>query len=184
MISETVLIKNSNVCVNAKIAKRVDLLDPTQRDFGCPKRRPAPEVLISGNSTCYSPTSNYLAKLIEEVKCNTMYYGLTLTFKPKYHESEIRKLHKFVNTTISRSLVWKKINYILFPELTSGGNLHYHGIIYDTYQCTADKAIKHWRRKFGFVKPEFTVRNRENWNSYIVKDYKKIGLYTLHRTMN
>lgn len=107
-------------------------------------------------------------------------YGFTLTFRPKTHEIENERLHAWVKDTIRRSRLWKKTKYCLFPELTSEGKLHYHGIMYDTFQCDVMKIMKKWKREYGFYKVEINIRNYVNWINYIMKHYGKAGLSTIH----
>lgn len=125
-------------------------------------------------------------------------YGITLTFKKKYHNVDPLKLHRDAITLLSEYN--KKFKYILFPEFTQKGVLHYHGIIWDCYQLPFTRMTKKWSREMGFTKNEYEIKHymcltknkctlKETLNSlkdstmcwyhYIQKDYGKNGLWAL-----
>lgn len=107
--------------------------------------------------------------------------GVTLTFSRKFKLDDHTWLHRFVQKELLSSKLWKGIKYILIPEFTPNGDLHYHGIIWDEYQCVVMRLLQWWRRKFGYVKPELKLKHPMLWLNYIIKDYGKTGLWTLYR---
>lgn len=107
-------------------------------------------------------------------------YGVTLTFKTKFHSDDPRWLHVYVINLLNRSYLWQHKKYILYPEFTKKGILHYHGCIKDIYQCEFIKLCLWWSRTFGYVKPELTINNFHNWSTYITKDLGKTGLWTIN----
>ncbi len=126
--------------------------------------------------------------------------GITLTLSAKWHLEDPIIVHRFIEEKINKSTNWKKLNrYFIFPEFTSEGNLHYHGIIIGNYQSTIMSALTMWKRQFGYVKPEFKLKylhcnsitkicNQTNqkgksiscWTHYMVKDYNKTGLWCIY----
>ena len=127
----------------------------------------------------YNPTKSAIIRLLESmVNTHTDIMGFTLTFKKSFHDDDDRWLHKHVESTLLKNK-WKDINYIIFPEYTKNGVLHYHGITWDEYQSNLMVCIKQWRRKYGFVKPELELKSDLNWIKYITKNYGKTGLWTL-----
>ncbi len=129
----------------------------------------------------YNPSIAELEKVLKLVIDNyTDVCGFTLTFKRKYHMDDDRWLHRDVQNSIVKSRKWKDIKYIMFPEYTKNGNLHYHGIIWDEYQTVVMDCLKWWRRKYGFAKPELKLNSKFNWIKYITKDYGLTGLWTLN----
>ncbi len=114
------------------------------------------------------------------IKKHSQISGFTLTFKAKFHDDDDKWLHSYVEGKILESKVWKDKKYMLFPEFTRNGVLHYHGLFFDCYQMEVMKCLKWWRRKFGFAKPELELRNVLKWKDYCIKDYGKAGLWTLY----
>ncbi len=121
-------------------------------------------------------------KLVQ-LKQYTQCYGLTLTFKPLWHIEDPRDLHIIVQDKLKKSYIWQNKKYILFPEYTRAGNLHYHGIIYDQYQTEFIRCVKWWVRTFGYCKPELIIKDRDKWNAYICKDYGVTGLWTIRNKL-
>lgn len=121
-----------------------------------------------------------ILKRLDALQLNTQLCGVTLTFKNKYILSmEPKALHRLVQQKLSRSTIWRNNKYILIPEFTNAGRLHYHGVIYDSYQAEVLRCVTWWRRTFGFVKTEMKISVYNNWKNYIIKDYSKTGLWTL-----
>ncbi len=124
-------------------------------------------------------------------------YGITLTFNKKWYNEDPIDLARIVQIKIDNSRCFKKVKYILCPEFTSHGNLHYHGIIWDCYQMPFQQCVRMWRRQFGYVKPELEIKyyycgttitcsikkqmitpkkRSMCWLHYIIKDRGKVGL--------
>ncbi len=106
--------------------------------------------------------------------------GFTLTLRQKYHEIDDLEMHRYIHKKILKSRVWKNLNYIIIPEYTAKGALHYHGVIYDSWEFNVMRCIKWWRREFGFAKPELKLKSVKNWVKYIQKDRNKTGLWTIY----
>lgn len=134
-------------------------------------------------------------KLVEQNKI-TQKYGVTLTFSPKWHNEDPLELHRIVIDKMNRSTVCKDIEYIIFPEFSKKGQLHYHGIVFNCYQLPFIRFSKWWKRTFGFAKVELEIRyylcqdkigvciqKRASrcWCHYITKDNGKTGLWSLVR---
>ncbi len=143
----------------------LDLLDQTQRKFKCDSV-PSTRVVL-------------MAKL-KTLNNLTQVSGATFTLKRKYHDDDDVWLHRYIHRSIIRSRIWKDKEFILIPEYTKKGILHYHGVIFNSYESEVMKMIKWWRRLYGFVKPELKIINIENWTKYITKDYGKTGLWTIY----
>lgn len=113
-------------------------------------------------------------------KSNSQWYGLTLTFKRKFHSSSPRWLHKYAHEKLTR-MFCKKYNceWYAFPEFTQAGILHYHCIVYNIYEVNMVKMMNSWKRQFGFVKWEKDVRYKDIWIKYCIKDRNRHGLYTI-----
>ncbi len=142
----------------------LEILDQTQR-----KKRDT-----------YNPTIECIEKKLKYLINNySDIGGFTLTLKKKFHGDDDKWLHNHIEETIRKSRVWKNKEYLLFPEYTKNGVLHYHGIMWDEYQIEIMKCIKWWRRKFGFAKPELELKSKYNWIKYITKNYNKTGLWTI-----
>lgn len=140
-----------------------DILDQTQRKKGY-----------------YNPSIEFINNKLNKIIDNSSdVCGVTLTFRKSYHNDDDKYIHKLVISTLKKSRIWKNKNYILFPEYTKNGVLHYHGIIWDHYQSEVMSCVKWWRRKYGFVKPELELKNRYRWIEYITKNYGKTGLWTI-----
>lgn len=107
-------------------------------------------------------------------------YGFTLTLKKKYQKFDPKQLHRFVHKDIDK--FFKDIpKYHIFPEFDNNGNLHYHGICWNTWQATLEMALRRWRRKYGFVKPELNLSNYDAWIRYIIKQRRRSGLYVIDK---
>ncbi len=120
-----------------------------------------------------------LIKKLLLLNCVTQKYGVTFTFKPRFREEDDMELHRIVYDKLIRSNIFKVVNWVLIPEFTKGGALHYHGVISDCYQTDFMRCVKWWRRNYGFVKPELEIRHYTKWVKYICKDVEKTGLYIL-----
>jgi len=128
----------------------------------------------------YRPTKERLHHLLNnEIVKFSQKVGVTLTFKKDFITLDPISLHRYVELKLIRSSIWNKLNYILYPEYTKAGNLHYHGLIYNCYDTEAIRAVKWWRRTFGYVKPELEIRHYDKWSEYITKDIGKVGLWAL-----
>ncbi len=139
-----------------------------------------------------------LNRLILSTK-NTPYYGVTLTFRIEWHEYAPITLHRYIEREINNSHYWRSLHsFVLIPEFTKSGVLHYHGMIFGSYKSLVMSALSIWKRRFGFTKPEFTLKyvhcgsserecvqsemmgNAEIcWIHYLVKEYDKTGLWTI-----
>ncbi len=147
-----------------------------------------PKKLVKSNDP-YLVYEHILSQLIS-LKNNTQLYGITLTFKKKFKMDDPRWLHCLIERWLKQTK-WKELNYILFPEFTPKGDLHYHGVIWDSYEAPFLQRVRAWQRKYGFVKPELklntykcenglsTKLNKCCWYHYIIKDHGKTGLWTL-----
>ncbi len=146
------------------------ILDQTQQNLGN-NNFPLHEINV---------TRSVLIKQLKKIEQFTDVCGFTLTLKKKYHNDDDKWIHRYIQNKIDNSRVWKGIKYIIIPEFTKKGVLHYHGVIWDSYQIKVMTCIKWWRRTFGFAKPELKINNYNNWMKYITKDYNKTGLWTLY----
>ncbi len=117
---------------------------------------------------------------LKEIEKFTDVCGFTLTLKRSFHHDDDKWMHRYVQHKIDNSRVWRNIKYIIIPEFTKKGVLHYHGVIWDSYEVEVLRCLKWWRRTFGFVKPELKLNNYINWMNYIIKDYGRTGLWTLY----
>ncbi len=146
-----------------------ELLDQTQR-----KNSHIPEKDV------YNPSKEVVLKHLNNLINNSSdICGFTLTLKKKYHNDDDKWMHRQIHNGIRMSRVWYDKKYILFPEYTKKGVLHYHGVMWDEYQTEVMRCIKWWRRKYGFAKPELKINNKNNWIKYITKDYGNTGLWTI-----
>lgn len=120
-------------------------------------------------------------------------FGITLTFKKSFHSSDSRWLHDYFQSRIEKCKVAKLFKYQFYPEFSSKNcHLHYHGIIYSTYQVHFIEFVKWYTRSFGYCKPELEIYNywcekkdscitttKRCWLHYITKDCSKTGLYPI-----
>ncbi len=128
----------------------------------------------------YKPTKEAIHKMLKYVqKCSDL-KGATLTFKRKWHDEDQTVLHRIVHEKIVKSKLWKGKKFILFPEFTKKGVVHYHCLFWDIYQAPFVKLIQWWRRTFGFAKMELEIRHPKCYIDYITKDYEKVGLYSIY----
>ncbi len=133
------------------------------------------------NTGSYLPAKEYIIKQLVSKGNLTQKCGFTLTLKKLYHDDNDKWLHNYIENTLLNSRCWKDKEYIMFPEYTQKGILHYHGVMYNEYQSEFLRCIKHWRNKFGFAKPELEIKHYDKWIDYITKDYGKTGLWTIYK---
>ena len=146
-----------------------DLLDKTQ----LPKDK-------SESVTYYQEfKDDIITNIITKVAPYTEVYGATLTFNRKWHKETAQDLHHIVITKLDKNRSLKKMSYYMRPEFTTKGLLHYHLIAYDTYQIHLANFARFWRRKFGFVKLELQLTNKNAWTEYIMKSYGLVGLHSI-----
>lgn len=122
---------------------------------------------------------NYIKNILRKAVVNSQCYGFTLTFRSKLVQGDPIVLHRSVQRYLARSQPWMRVNYIMFPEFTKKGCLHYHGLTWNSYQAPVIKCMASWRRKYGFVKLELVLRSTGNWVTYISKCSLDSGLWCL-----
>lgn len=122
-------------------------------------------------------------KIMKKATLFDQFYGFTLTLKVKFHLDNPRFLHRYICGKLQRSISWKKVQYVIFPEFTENGVLHYHGIMWDEYEDTFIKCMNMCRREFGFVKLEKEVRDKHVWIKYIIKHRNRTGLWSLSQNV-
>ncbi len=132
------------------------------------------------NKDEFNPSIEAINRELKKIKIYTQVSGFTLTLKKKYHTTDDKWMHRQIIKAIKKSHIWKNKKYIIFPEYTKAGNLHYHGIMYDEYPLEVMRCIKWWRHKYGFAKPELKLKSVDNWIKYITKEHSKTGLWTIH----
>lgn len=125
---------------------------------------------------------NLLNKLKKVFSDNTQVYGITCTLGRKCDYDDPLFMHRIILRKLTKSTLWRKQKYILIPEFTDAGRLHYHGVIYGCYEVEAVRLSKWWKREFGFTKFEKEIRYPQKWVDYILKDIGKTGLWTLSNT--
>lgn len=134
--------------------------------------------------------SNYknLHFILEKIKYNTLKFGITITIDPKYPYKNRRfksmdddKKHKVINAIISDYIKKRNcsLQYIIIPEYSPNGMLHYHGIVWNGYQKVFSNFVKYLRGKIGYCKSEMQLNNYDKWIIYIFKNYGKTGLSTI-----
>ncbi len=151
---------------------------------------------------CHIASNFIKKKLVNITKCS-QYYGINITFKSKYHDMDPIQLHRLFQKKLIKSNIWKKNQYLLFPEFSpKSGNLHYHGVVYDCYQHNVISMQKMCKREFGPQCKVFLTVNcklceagidgpcsylKQNgdkgwcWTHYITKDVGKTGLWTIYK---
>lgn len=102
---------------------------------------------------------------------------ICITYKPKYHKQNPTYLYTqtrdFITSYMKKHEYFKPL-YIFYPEFTSQGILHLHGIVY------FDNANDYWtaeikrilNNKFGLTKGK-KIYNLDNYWTYINKDIHK-----------
>ncbi len=128
----------------------------------------------------YNPSIETIRKQILIINEFSDKCGITLTLKKKFHSVDPKIMHRAIAKKLRNSRIWQQYKWILFPEFTKSGVLHYHGVIYDVYQLNAIQLSQWWRRTYGFTKLELKIQVFSNWSKYITKDYGKVGLWTLY----
>lgn len=111
----------------------------------------------------------------------TQWYGITLTFNPRFHQEDPLWLHKYIHDKMKKSIVLKKAQYIFYPEYTNAGVLHYHGLVLDLWPLEFVRFKTWWLRSFGFNKPEMEVRNKDRWIKYCIKQRNRHKLWTIEK---
>ncbi len=163
----------------------MNILDYFTNGCGVILDQTTPKLMEKSDSLANRRKSNLRQILLRRCESeHTQCAGFTLTFGKKWQKEDPLTLHRIVQNKLKKSKIWNKKSYLMRPEFTSkNGNLHYHGLIYDTYDIETMRCLQWWRRTFGFVKPELQIRYEVKWIDYILKDYKKSGLWTLHNNI-
>lgn len=79
------------------------------------------------------------------------------------------------------------IDFVLCPEYSPEGMLHFHGTIWYTNQVHFCSMVAHWRRYFGFIQIAVTKGNSSlPWHFYCLKDqwqwnHRRINSYNVKR---
>ncbi len=113
-----------------------------------------------------------IEKKIQKMSVCTQKIGFTLTFSKMWHEEDLDTLYKYFIEYVQKNF-GTDTKYIIAPEFTSAGIMHFHGIVYSCYQRCVNKKFVDWRKTFGFVKMEYKIS--EHWEKYITKDMCNIG---------
>ncbi len=119
-----------------------------------------------------------IKKLSDIIKKHSQLCGITLTLKMRFQDRDPKNMHLDIQKKIVNSKVWDN-KYVLIPEFSPKGHLHYHGIIYDHYNVGVVRMSNMWARTFGFTKIEFTLHHPSEWIKYMMKDLGKTGLNTI-----
>lgn len=104
------------------------------------------------------------------IECPTGGTALTVTLNPKWYEYKTIIQYQKTKVLLSRLAKRYKLTFLyLVPELTEGGNIHYHGV----YKCINDNArklfLKSISRNIGYLVTKF-IDNEIKWDQYIHKD--------------
>lgn len=153
----------------------VDILDQPQPAKGCKSEE------------AYNPVREYIHReILNRVFPERMLLaGATLTINESHlKDQDETMLHRYIRQRLASSTIWKKMNYILFPEFGKKGRLHYHAVYWDEYQVVVMKSIKWWRRNYGYAKPECELRHPDKWKQYCAKDYGKTGLGCIYNLIS
>lgn len=104
--------------------------------------------------------------------------GFTLTYRKRFHSTSLRKLYQDSINSVNKSRIWRadSYNWIMIPELTNNGNLHFHGLIIGEYQSNVRRLMDWWRRNYGYAKPEMQLKSASKWVKYMIKDIHKTGI--------
>ncbi len=129
----------------------------------------------------FEPTKETLLKRLDIIKKFSDCRGATFTLKPKWHDEDPKTIHRYIHEKIAKSRLWRKEHYMLFPEFTKKGVVHYHAIFWDIYQAPYINLIQWWRRTFGFAKVELKINHINAYIRYMTKDYGNVGLYTIYQ---
>lgn len=117
-----------------------------------------------------------LKNILQIFAKNTQRFGFTMTFRPEFHShTPDFQYHQLL--FFKRDLP-KSLKYIIVPEFTEKGNLHFHGIIFNEYDRKCWSVLKKWQLENGFVyksKGQLT----EKYAVYICKDLTTTG-YGIH----
>jgi len=99
------------------------------------------------------------------------YYALTIT--PPYSVNSIRYDYYNHHKILKRYLNLCSSHYILYPEITTSGRLHYHAVIHLDDKIKWFKKSKNALKRIGFVKldPILTQLDHIRWLVYIRKEW-------------
>ncbi len=170
-------------------------------DLTNPKRKKEESATAPKNDT-------FIIKKLKWLDVFTPKFAVTLTInkRKKYMKKmDDTEIHRYVSDRLRNNCNWRKMKYVLFPEYGDKGNLHYHGIVWNTYEVTLSKAIRFYRNNIGFVNKDWskdikyytclgfpnlaisqchTIRDKKTksgcWTHYITKSYKRTGLGTIY----
>ncbi len=133
---------------------------------------------------------NMLIKyLLATIDKDTLVQGFTLTFDLKRKRNK-RFLSSYKNKTLFRlanNYIFTHLSekkYVICPEFTKKGTLHFHGIIIHSYQIHIVEFIKKYKRRFGNQqKIELELKDHRNWIKYMFKDSDKVGLPIIYNNV-
>lgn len=121
-----------------------------------------------------------LEKQINKMSSCSQKIGFTFTFDKSYHNLDPDILYNYIKKYILEHL--NGIEFIVATEFTKSGIMHFHGIIWNSYQRTVNKSFKEWRKTYGFVQLEYRIS--EKWEIYILKDIDISGYPTITNIIN
>lgn len=116
--------------------------------------------------------NKHIPAVIQKYSICTQKIGFTLTFNKNYHEIDSDILYNFLLKFI-KQYFGSEIEYIIAPEYTDKGVIHFHGIIYNCYQRYINRILNKWRDQYGFIKMEYKISPK--WEEYIIKDMDAVG---------
>lgn len=100
-----------------------------------------------------------------------------ITISPRPHDVNTTLLQHFddIQRWIIRTLNRSCGYYILYPEITETGRLHFHGVITVTNEVKWKKETIQWLNKIGFIKLENFYKNgftgKLRWMCYCRKEF-------------
>lgn len=102
--------------------------------------------------------------------------AFTLTLKRFFHDKKDQLIVQYVNYHLRKYCTKRNIYYVLYPELTKQGVLHWHGYI-QTKDHVAEKLfVRYCTRYMGMTKAKL-IDNVGKWNDYVIKDHKLMEKY-------
>lgn len=113
-----------------------------------------------------------IESVIKRMSLCSQKIGFTMTFAKMWHDEDPDTLYKYFQDYIKTNFE-SDAQYIIAPEFTTHGVMHFHGIMYNSYQRFVNKMFTDWRKQYGMIKMEYTIT--EHWENYITKDMDNIG---------
>lgn len=104
--------------------------------------------------------------------------AITLTLKPFFHDKSQRMVVNYVANHLYKYCKKFQIHYVLYPEFTASGVLHWHGYLKVPDHVRQALLVRYCHKYIGLTKCKL-IDNVPKWTMYVTKDWELMRKYLM-----